>query len=544
MKRKTKTLILSIVVTLILLLTFTIAYAVFAYRQTGVNNQQLVLGDIYMHYQENNAISMSGALPGDEYTEYFEFTISGKNTYTKQDIYYDVVLSKGEVPDDKTEENRIPDEYLKFKLTKVNEDLTEEVLLEDVTYDDLTNQRIYVETINKNTTSEINNTYRLYMVISEDLIIGNTTEAVMTTEEFQNIFASIKVNVTGDFNKKVVAKNFVKAVKDKYGSDTTLIAVNTEGDLYDVTNTDQEVREYRYSGPTANNYVYFDTNGDGVKDANEIWRVIGVFKDTVKDEDGNVVLDSQGNPTYEEEVKLVRNTLLTADELPESYLINGTTYTIEFSATSNNAYWNKNDSGSQLNNWTTAGLQYYLNTEVDETDTSDGTTTANAGYLSLLTNEAKAMISPTTYYLGNVVYNSDTPKSAYVSERTETQIWSGNQASWDGLIGLMYPSDYGYSASDLYWETDMYGWNSAEEDGVIASDTSWMHLTMTNPYGLLLSPSSRYSDYTVDWYSTGYVRSYSASHNNGARPVLNLKSGAKVIDGAGTSEEPFELVIE
>ena len=542
MKKKTKTLILSIVVTLILLLTFTIAYAAFTYGQTSTNNQQLVLGDIYMHYREVNAISMSWALPGDEYSDYFEFTISGKNTYTEKDIYYDVILSRGEVPEGKTEENRIPDEYLKFKLTKVNEDLTEEVLLEDETYDDLTNQRIYVETIDKNTTSEINNTYRLYMVISEDLIIGNISDAVMTTEEFQNIFASIKVNVTGDFNKKVVAKNFVKAVKNKYGSDTTLIAVNTNGDLYDATNTDQEVREYRYSGPTANNYVYFDTNGDGVKGTNEIWRVVGVFQDTVKDEEGNVVNDASGNPTYEEEVKLVRNTILTADELPESYVIGETTYSIAVSTTSNYAYWNKKASGTNNNDWTTAGLQYYLNTEKDETDTSDGTTTANTGYLSLLTNEAKELISPTTYYLGNVDYNVSTVKLSYSQERDATRLWSGNQASWDGLIGMMYPSDYGYSASDLYWETDMYGWASAESDGVIASDTSWMHLTMTEPYGWLLSPSSYGSDSALNWSSTGYVYDY--YYDRGVRPVLNLKSEAKVIDGAGTLEEPFVIVTE
>ena len=167
MKNEKKIIMLSSIIIGVLVLTFSITYAIFVYRQTGINNQSLVLGDIYMYYEESNGIDLQGAMPGDDYSEYFEFKISGKNTYTKQDIYYDFKLIRGDIPEGKTEENRMPDEYLKFKLTKVNEDNSETEIFTDKTYTDLTNQRIYVETIAKNTTKEINNTYRLYMVISE-----------------------------------------------------------------------------------------------------------------------------------------------------------------------------------------------------------------------------------------------------------------------------------------------------------------------------------------------------------------------------------------
>ena len=44
---------------------------------------------------------------------------------------------------------------------------------------------------------------------------------------------------------------------------------------------------------------------------------------------------------------------------------------------------------------------------------------------------------------------------------------------------------------------------------------------------------------------SGYVSNFGFdNYDFGVRPVLNLKSEAKVIDGAGTEEEPFELVIE
>ncbi|MBQ8472651.1 MAG: hypothetical protein IJ501_04030 [Bacilli bacterium] len=353
---------------------------------------------------------------------------------------------------------------------------------------------------------------------------------------------SAKIKVTGESFDVIVEEVGTDTLKKKLGTGG-LVAINSDGDLYDATDTTETIREYRYSGLTVDNYAYFncqDTDGTyaygdlnyDYKNNCELWRIIGIFNDNGEDK-----------------IKLVRNTTLTADELPESYLINGTTYTIENSTTSSSAYWNYVPSGTypstNKNDWTTAGLQYYLNTEKDETDTSDGTTTANAGYLSLLTNEAKEMISPTTYYLGNVDYNVSTVKLSYNQERDETRLWSGNQASWDGLIGLMYPSDYGYSASDLYWETYMYGWDSAEEDGVYARSTSWLYQTANHSSSeWLLSPSSNSSGRAVGWYSAGYVYSYFTSSSYGARPVLNLKSQAKVIDGVGTEEEPFVFVID
>ena len=543
MKNEKKIIMLSSIIIGVLVLTFSITYAVFMYQQTGINNHQLVLGDIYMYYEEVNALNLEGAMPGDDYSKYFEFKISGKNTYTKQNIYYDVILSHGDVPDGKDEVNRISDEYLKFKLTKVNGDNSETVIFTDKTYDDLTNKRVYVETIEKNTTEEINNTYRLYMVIGDNLTIGNTSDAMYDSDEFKNMFASIKVNVTGDFTyKEIPTPTFVEVVKGRYGTDETLVAVNTNGDLYNGTGS---IREYRYSGPVANNYVFFDTNGNGEKEENEVWRIIGVFEDTVKDEDGNVVNDASGNPTYEEKVKLVRNTLLQDVEMPTSYVIDGTTYTIK---SGNYFYWNNKVGGSSKNDWTTAGLQYYLNTELGEDYEASGEIVpASSGYLSLLTTESKEIISPTTYFLGNIDYNVSTVKLSYNQERDETRIHTDNQSSWNGLIGLMYPSDYGYSASNLYWETDMYGWGDAESDGVVASLTSWVQ-TMPDHSSMgewLLTPSAGDSFRAMYWAGFGpvYASLVSSNRMDGVRPVLHLKSGTKVIEGLGTEEEPFEVVI-
>ena len=258
-KNKKKIVILTSI-TGIIILILGIAYAIFNYQE-NTSNQQLILGDIYMHYNETNAVSIENALPGADYKDYFEFTISGKNTYKQKDIYYDIKLSRGETPSGKTEENRIPDEYLKFKLVEVGEDDTETEIFKDKTYTDLTNHIIHVETIPKNTTEEINKTYRLYMVISDKLLIGNIPEAVFTQEEWPNVFASIKVNVSGDFTVKEVpltaSETILKSIEN---STCNPIVEDEDGTIY-LSGTKNCVNF---------NYVWY---------SGKLWRITAIYPD-------------------------------------------------------------------------------------------------------------------------------------------------------------------------------------------------------------------------------------------------------------------------
>ena len=177
-----------------------IAYAVFTYNKAS-GNSQLVVGDIYMHYNETNQLTLEQAMPSATYNEnhYFEFTIDGKNTYEKNDIWYEIVLSHGENHETRT--TRLLDKFLKFRLFEIKGGVETE-LFTNRSYGDLTNKRIWVNTIPKNTTNEICITYRLYMWISDQVKIGNTSDASYTAEEWNDIFASIKVGVNGDFNEK------------------------------------------------------------------------------------------------------------------------------------------------------------------------------------------------------------------------------------------------------------------------------------------------------------------------------------------------------
>ena len=305
--------------------------------------------------------------------------------------------------------------------------------------------------------------------------------------------------------------------EEKYGTGG-LVAVNTDGTLYDGTGA---IREYRYSGATVNNYIKFN-NG-------EIWRIVGIFK----------------NSSDEWNLKIMRNTVLTSAELPNTYTYGGTSFTIE-SNTSGFAYWNK--SGTTDNNdWTTAGLQYYLN--------------GNDGYFGTLSDEAQTLVDASyTYYLGNVTnYNNsadDTVISSYIRERGSTicdknltlqtqnnncNVWYGNKAIWSGKVALLYPSDYGYSASSTYWSgTTLYKYNTS------AANTSWMFKTANHTYyEWLMSPGSSVSDAATYLITAGYVSNFQVYiYGYGVRPVLNLLASAPIdTNHQGTESDPY-IVLE
>jgi len=353
-----------------------------------------------------------------------------------------------------------------------------------------------------------------------DAISGEQTTGVVA-EENGDYYVHVK-DLAGNIGHSSVVSISLKTsteifIEEKYGTGG-LIAVNTSGTLYNGTGT---IREYRYSGANVNNYIKFN-NG-------EMWRIVGIFK----------------NSSGEWNLKIMRNTMLTSAELPSTYNYDGTKYTIEYNATGY-AYWNY--SGTTDNNdWTTAGLQYYLN--------------GTDGYYRTLSSGAQALVDINyKYYLGNVgVRNEekDTTIAAYTNERKNTicgssitsnthtnncDIWYGNKATWSGKISLLYPSDYGYSASSSYWSSPtLDNWKSTQ------ANTSWIQTTTNHNYGeWLLSPSS-YNSYDVVFLAiSGTLYDFYYLYNDGyfgVRPVLNLLSTAPIdTNHQGTESDPYQIL--
>ena len=239
MKNKKNLLLLLLVVGCIAIVGG-VTYAFFNYSKTSTTNSELVTGDIYFNFtNESNGITLTNTFPETveearaRTDNTFTFDITGRNTSNKP-IYYEIDIVDGDVPSGKTESNRILPEYLRFDLME-----GETLVANNVNYSELLEQKIWVNTIDEETSSNITRNYTLRMWIDEDLLISDTdSEATYTTGAYKSLFASIKVKVVGDFNERTLTPSVYYAFsnvdeyndEDWFPSDTDIMT------LPDITN--------------------------------------------------------------------------------------------------------------------------------------------------------------------------------------------------------------------------------------------------------------------------------------------------------------------
>ncbi len=546
-KKKKKIIALSVTI-LIVFAMFGITFSLWTYSKK-IKNQLLIAGELYMRYTHSNSVFINNTLPTSEYNpeNLFEFTIEGKNTYSKP-IWYEIILEYGETPADR--KTRIPDKFLRFRLTEQIEGGQEEVVIEEGTYTKISKgQSIWVNTINPNAKTESKITYKLYVWISDEIKIGDVDQgADIDKDTWDNdAFASIAVTVKGDFKRKDLDENLpesaaVRVIKSTLGQANGIIGVSVDdkGNVSKVTDTSSNtIREYRYSGLDVNNYVYFNCKDGATQTTSncELWRIIGVFQDGGYNK-----------------IKIVRDKALDNNLFPETYDFGDITYKIKLpTAGKIGAYWND---VSESNDWATAGIQYWLN--------SQGT--GDKGYLKSLSYNAQNMISDTKYYLGNVKYSSayidDTSISAYANERAVTGcannkgpatnnsrtnvennknclVYANNAATWIGKIALMYPSDYGFSADSQYWNTNL-GTGGFDGD---ASASSWIfkgaNLTSSE---WLLNGNTGGANFISYLRNQGRITTQGSENTPlYIRPTLYLKSDILIDGGTGTKADPYKL---
>ena len=274
----------------------------------------------------------------------------------------------------------------------------------------------------------------------------------------------------------------------------------------------------RYYGADPDNYVTFNGEDAG-------WRIIGVF-DT-EDENGNV----------SKRIKLIRATSIGSyayDNKPSG------------TGTSTSAY------GS--NDWTDARLMMLLNPGYEEISdlyayegslywnrksgtcyvrSSEGTTSCDFTSTGLTTS-AQSQIDKVKYYLGGnntfVLYADD-----YYNSERGTTVYSGHSTSWNGYIGIMYPSDYAY-ATDLSVCTK--NGNNYATDTTNCTGKDWLY---NSAYQWTVSPYSGGAYLAFSVNSSGAVNYSNVYNAYGVRPVLYLKPEVKITGGTGKSNDPYVL---
>ena len=142
------------------------------------------------------------------------------------------------------------------------------------------------------------------------------------------------------------------------------------------------------------------------------------------------------------------------------------------------------------------------------------------------------MIANVTWHLGGYSSTSATSSAFYGYERGTT-VYSGRPTSTTGYIGLMYPSDYGYSvlSSSCTRTTNLGSYNSAKCAG-----QSWLY---GKGYEWTLTPRSSYSNNVFNLHYYGNLYSSNANDGYGSRPVLYLDASVYKIDGDGSLNNPY-----
>ena len=318
------------------------------------------------------------------------------------------------------------------------------------------------------------------------------------------LYVWIRAGVGNDvLNKHYHGKIVVNGTNEiETAADTLLAKVNAE-DLDYNSATDEQKKEmwafshpateqtealtdYRYIGADPNNYVTFN---------NEIWRIIGVF--TVDDGAGN----------KEERLKIIR------DESIGDYA------------------WNSNS----YNDWTNATLNTNLN--------------SGDYWTNSLNEDAKSMIDNAVWYLGGISSYTNASNgltSNFYSYERGTTVYSGRSISWTGKVGLMYPSDYGYATSGGNTYNKDYclnsvalsSWNNYSD----CYNNNWLfnssfERTITQMTGYYASVFQLYNTGQISGSGTGDFAEYSS----GARPTIYLKANVQIVEGDGSSSNPYIL---
>ncbi len=380
-----------------------------------------------------------------------------------------------------------------------------------------------------------------------------TTTSLVANEKIEAgsvINYTVQVYVDAD-NELLNAEDDEKNISLKINGDAvvngeevildTSLAVNfirklAKTDNINLIADDTSEANLRYVGSNPNNYIDI---GDG-----SLWRIIGVM---------NNITDLDNGGQQESLLKIIRakniggysldaskddiNNGWGVNEWSDSDLMKLLNPNTVYSGTpeiGGSLYWNK-DSGSCYNG--PSEKNEICNFEKDG-----------------ISDEAKSKLSKVRWNTGTVGESYDTnkitPKYMYTAERSshdgkEQCINTGGNycndqilrtTTWDGYIGLMYPSDYGYAVGGSV-RTNCIGknMNDYSNDGCNLND--WLIPSSDSSWTITSLPLATDSNYQFIILSSGSVAGSSCYISGGVLPVGYLKVNTKIKNNPNPDKE-------
>ncbi len=329
-------------------------------------------------------------------------------------------------------------------------------------------------------------------------------------------------------------------VCNQYGTESLFCKSAVRGELaYD----DTEENNLRYIGASPYNYIDIgdrETNGNKI-----LWRIIGVMNNMT------VINDDKTESTGQSLVKIIRADRIglyswdsSASGVNSGYGVNEWSKADLMTTLNTGAYWSK-ESGECYNNY------------------NDVKTTCDFSSIGL-TKEVRNKLAKVRWNTGTMpdAYSSNTIKITasymYQGERSDNHgkkfCSSGNYCNdqvnrtttWDGYIGLMYPSDYGYAVGGSErtecLANTMDNWFGSTPD---CKGNDWLRDSSNYQWTITPVPDSwdANSVFLVD--SGGSTANLRASNAHAVRPTAYLDSNIKIQEKSdsdyGSQSNPFVL---
>ena len=363
-------------------------------------------------------------------------------------------------------------------------------------------------TTNKLTTTT--STYNLYIWI--DGTMDNPSTMMNKSFDF-----SLDITGTNSSMERLIptAVEVIEGLNDNGSGDSGVYKVTHDAIASGNSATGSEipaVTDYRYYGPSPNNYICLDMEGQSTCPDKHLYRIIG----SIYEENAGQNL-----------IKVIKATPLT----------DGTTSAFSWDYTSSGSYsniWSTTTSGTssgstsmQLLNgiWLTRGSGSYYN------NSTTATTVNFTNYGP--SDKAQSLINTISrYYLGGYSDTRLKTPDIYLAERGTTTS-SGNSKYWDGKIALMYPSDYGYAAGNTCVTGKAPYYYIGE-----CRNKDWLYRASSTEWTITPNPSGAS---TVLRVTVGNTAHDNSNNPAGWRPVFYLKSTVTITSGEGTSASPYIL---
>ena len=250
------------------------------------------------------------------------------------------------------------------------------------------------------------------------------------------------------------------------------------------------------------NFVCFGSDATTCPTEN-LYRIIGVFNNHVK--------------------------LIKYDYAKSSLLGTDGDFSQEYTSNYFSGEQGESPSSNSLYYWNNAGTNTWSASKLN-------TVNLNTNFTTNIGTAWANKIATTTWKVGGGTYanlRDAVPKTAYQYEVGS----SASTTTYDAKIGLMYVSDYYYSASPSAWT--LVGYNSDyTKSYASAKGENWLY---GGGWDWTISRDSDYSDNAFGVGGYGGVSSGDVFNDNGVRPSFSLLSSTTYVSGSGSMSDPVRI---